>query len=82
MKVYKIVKVEWDDSCAYRGWRDAKDREDNKPVGCMSCGILVKTKKGSIGVAHSVAPDEDIGDTIVIPRSVIKKMEVLSKFRL
>ena len=81
MKTHKIVKVEWLDSCNYRGWRDIKGAKEFEPSVCMSCGILVKAKKGCIGVTHSINDTDDIADTMVIPRKVIQKMEVVSTFR-
>ena len=82
MRTHKIVKVEWEDSTNSPGWRDYNKRKDTEPSTCYSAGILVRTKRGSIGVAHSICPEsKDIADTIIIPRKVIKKIEVLSTFR-
>jgi len=82
MKTYKIVKVDWVDSANWYGWRDNKYRETNSPSKCMSCGILIKTKKGSIGVTHSIESEGDTADTMVIPRCAIRKIEVLSKVKI
>ena len=81
MKTHKIVKVEWIDSSNYRGWRDIEKAKENEPSSCTSCGILVKVKKGSIGVTHSMNDVDDIADTMVIPKKAIQKMEVVSTFR-
>jgi len=81
MKTHKIVKVDWEDSCNYRGWRDREEAKEFTPSSCTSCGILIKTKKGSIGVTHSINDQADPADTMIIPRKVIKKIEVLSTFR-
>ena len=82
MRTYKIVKVEWVDSTASPRWRDIRAREKDAPATCYSAGILVKTKRGSMGVAHSICPEEaDAADTIIIPRKVVKKIEVLSTFK-
>lgn len=83
MKNHKIVKVEWEDSCNYSGWRKSPASKSYEPSSCMSCGILVKTKKGSIGVTHSVGDkdNDEVADTMVISRKAIKKIEVIGKFR-
>lgn len=81
MKTHKIVKVEWNDSCNYRGWRDMNTTKEFRPSTCMSCGILVKTKRGCIGVTHSIDSENEVADTMVIPRKVIQKMEVVSTFK-
>jgi len=81
MKTHKVVKVDWIDSTNYRGWRDADNFKDAEPSHCTSCGILVKVKRGNIGVSHSTSDSADIADTIVISRKAIKKIEVLTTFR-
>jgi len=81
MRTYKIVKVDWVDSCNWRGWRDKKEAIGFTPSTCVSGGILTKTKRGSIGVAHSIS-EESIGDTVVIPRKCIKGIEILTTFRI
>jgi len=82
MKTHKIVKIKWIDSAGYRGWRDMDKVKECEPSTCYSCGILVKTKKGSIGVTHSIAPlENDASDFQVIPKRAIKEIEVLSTFR-
>ena len=81
MKTHKIVKVDWVDSCNYRGWRDIDRAKESEPASCISCGILVKVKRGSIGVTHSMNDEDGIADTMVIPRKVIQKIEVVATFR-
>lgn len=81
MRTHKVVKVEWDDSMSYRGWRDRTDKL--KGAACMSCGILVKAEKGYIGITHSIGAtsNDEIGDTMVISKKVITKFEVISTFK-
>lgn len=82
MKTRKIVKVEWDDTASHRGWHDINKAKDFDPLPCVSCGILVKVKKGNIGIAQSLAECEDIGETLVISRKSIQKITVLDTFRM
>lgn len=81
MRTHKVVKVEWDDSMSYGGWRGRDDKL--KGANCMSCGILVKVKKGYIGITHSMGDtcNDEIGDVMVIPRHAIKKIEVILTFK-
>jgi hypothetical protein len=81
MKTHKIVKVEWIDSAAYTGWTKHEKAREYFPEDCISCGILVKTRKGSIGVTHSIGP-RDVDSVMVIPRKVVKKIEVIGKVRI
>lgn len=73
------MKVEWEDSTSYRGWRD--DAKELGPAKCMSCGVLVRVKKGCIGVTHSITDTEEFGGIMIIPRKAIRKMEIISTFR-
>lgn len=81
MKTRKIVKVEWSDIAAYHGWKDKGETNKYEPLDCVSCGILVKVKRGNIGLVQSLSETEQTGEAIVIPRKVIKKMETVATFR-
>ena len=80
MRTHKIVKVDWEDSASYSGWRDRSDGKRFEVAKCTSCGILVKARRGSIGVTHSIEEGQ-INGTIVISRKAITKMEVVHTFR-
>jgi len=81
MRTYKIVKVEWEDTCNYRGWHDRKSRKAFEALPCVSAGILVNVRTGCVGVTHSVTKGDDVGETIIIARKVIKSITVLSTFK-
>ena len=81
MKKHKIVKVEWEDSASYSGWTKREKTEEFDPYLCISCGILVRTKRGSIGVTHSISK-QDVDNVMVIPRKTIKKIETIGDIRI
>lgn len=80
MRTFTIVKVEWEDSTNWRGWRSREKRSDIKPSPCVSAGILVQRNKDVIAVSHSYGED-DFGDTIAIPRKCTKSIEVIARFK-
>jgi len=55
--------------------------KEYEPSKCISCGILVKVKKGSIGVTHSISDAEEVAEIMIIPRKAIQKIEVISTFK-
>ena len=81
MKTYKVVKVEWEDSSTHVGWRRHSETRELDPMKCTSCGLLVKTQKGSIGISTTVAENQDKIDTVVIPRKCVKSIEQIAKIR-
>jgi hypothetical protein len=81
MKTHKIVKVEWEDSASYSGWTKREKTEEFDPYACISCGILVRTNKGSIGVTHSISK-QDVDNVMVIPKKAVKKVEVIGKIKI
>ena len=81
MKTYKVIKVDWVDSCTASGWRDRGNLITRHPSHCVSCGIQVRTEKGSIGVTHSISDFDDATDTIIIPRKAIQKIEKITTFK-
>ena len=81
MKTHKIVKVEWNDSCNYRGWNKFSTAEEFDPMPCVSSGILVKVKRGNIGITHSTS-NHDVAETIVISRKSIRSIKVIDTFKL
>jgi len=81
VRTYKIVKIDWDDSAMHGGWRPESHAREYSPGKCVSGGILVRTKPGSVGVTHSIG-ESAVCDTIVIPRKAIRSIEVLSTFKV
>ena len=82
MKTYKVLRVDWIDSTSHSGWNDREHLETHHCNSCISCGIQVKTEKGTLGIAHSACVENsDICDTIIIPRKAIRKIERITTFR-
>ena len=81
IKTHKIVKVEWTDPANYSGWSKVTEAEDWDSMPCISSGILVKVKKGHIGITHSMDTQGKVAETMVIPRSAIRKIETIATFK-
>ena len=76
--LHKIVLVEWEDSASWKGWRERNNCKELLPAICFSAGFLVKSNKKCVGISNSLG-ECTIGDTIVIPRSCIKKIKTLGR---
>jgi len=81
MRTYKIVKVDWVDCVTTQEWRDRQLLRGRGADDCVSCGILVKTQKGTMGLTHSIGGN-DVNSTIIIPRKTIKKIETIATFKV
>ena len=81
MKTHKIVKVDWLDTASYNGWTKREKVKEFDLYEAISCGILVKTAKGTIGVTHSISK-QDVDNVMVIPKKVVKKIEVLGRIKI
>ena len=42
---------------------------------------MVKVKKGNIGICQTFAENDDIGETLVIPRKVVRSIKVIDTFK-
>ena len=82
MKTYKIAKVEWEDITSFASWRDIHDVKKCEPSKCVSVGTLVKGKKGVVALCQSVADNEDVGSTKIIPKHNVRKIEILGTYKL
>ena len=81
MRTYKVIRIEWLDSTSHTGWSDREHLKTHHPCMCVSCGVQVKTERGSVGVTHSICENKDVCDTIIIPRKAIQKMEKITTFK-
>ncbi len=69
----KIYKVTWVDAHSITEWTSIEDLEEPKFV--QTVGFLVKETERSYYIAGSFAGEtEEVGDTIVIPKTWIKEM--------
>ena len=80
-KDYKIVEVEWIDSCSNDRWMYLEDL-DFTPIHCKSSGYLIKDEDDYIIIANSVGKNDD-GECnqccgmIAIPRAAILNFQVI-----
>ena len=81
MKTHKVVRVDWLDTASYNGWTKRDKVKEFDLYEAISCGILVKSDKESIGVTHSISK-QDVDNVIVIPKKVIRKIEVLGQIKI
>ena len=81
MQTHRIAKVEWLDIASYYGWKDKDETNDYESVSCVSCGILTKVKRGHLGLAQTVSETEKRAEMLVIPRKVVTRIEIISRFR-
>lgn len=72
----RMVKVDWQDSCEWSGWRD--DINIMKPSNCTTIGYLRKSYKTHIVVASS-ASNGGFCSHMIIPHGCIKKITDLKE---
>lgn len=75
-KPKQVVRVEWEDSCAYMGWWDSVG-EEFKSTTVITIGILVERKRDRIIISSSW--DEHCKrwiDPLVIPMSAVRKIKM------
>jgi len=74
-KKNRLVEVEWEDSCAYRGWQITEQTEISMPSQCRSIGYLMVKDDDRIVIAQSLDDDGmSVADVIVIPKSAVKRL--------
>lgn len=79
-KRMEIVEVEWIDSCGNAAWRSVEhDDEEITDLSCKTVGYLFKRTKDRVVVALNQSATGNVGDTIAIPRSAVRRMSVLKK---
>ena len=76
MKKRKLIEVEWHDSASLHRWRqpDAHQREA-KTVNCVSVGWETKRTSDSITLTQTVSEDNELLDSISIPRGCIRRVK-------
>ena len=82
MSGHPLVIVEWSDILSISDWRDFEDVLTDKPVSCVTAGFLVRDDRELVVVAATISNDdghEGVGDTVAIPRGVVKKITRITK---
>lgn len=71
---YRLIRVEWMDSCSSHGWVDKDDLSENEEnLSVYSVGYLIKEKSGSITVSSHIA-SQAVDAPMTIPKCAIKLM--------
>ena len=71
----RLSLVEWEDSSTCVGWH--RLGYDDDISRCVSIGVLCKESDKFITLALSKSDSGNIGDTISIPRSCVKRIRRL-----
>lgn len=78
---FPMVSVEWYDIVSQSGWRDFKDLQKEELATCITKGHLFSQSKGITRIFGDYSMDEskekieNIGNTTIIPNSVIKEIK-------
>ena len=79
-----MVEVVWQDIVSDSGWQDLEQLKDSKLATCVTKGHLLSQVKGVTRIFgdYSFSDNgkdiESIGNTTIIPNSVIKEIKKLS----
>ena len=76
---YKIVRVEWEDSCRpVSEWQWIDDYSAPETVRCLSVGFLIAKTKTAIALAPNLGDldkeQQQASGIIRIPRSAVRKI--------
>ena len=83
ISAYPFVEIEWLDIEGDAGWSTTKDLNKEKLPTCVSKGYLVSQKNGVTRIftdyikAKEGDSFENIGNTTIIPTSVIQSIKIL-----
>ena len=77
---YKLVVVDWVDAAFEPGWKHSREARPTWST-CKTTGYLVVKNKQKIAIAMNVNDDGGYGETMVIPRSTVRKITVLTKVK-
>ena len=75
---YERVAIFWEDATSSSSWVSISEAEASVPAIVFSEGYVVKKAKSFIVLASSFS-DDHLGDEIVIPNKLIKKIEKLGR---
>lgn len=78
----RIVEVEWIDSASMPGWKSTEEIDftlkENKECICTSIGYLYKEMDDAICLVSAINhTGEQVDNTFIIPKSVIKSIKKL-----
>lgn len=73
---YKIIRVDWIDSSATRGWTYMPEHKEQNLL-VHSIGYLLKENKTEITISTSYTPHESAMDPLTIPKVAIKSRKFI-----
>jgi len=77
MPKHRLLRVEWEDSASRGKWHRTTEIGRRATLQCESVGYVVRSDKHEIVLAQSICENEDINDTMAIPRGCIRKVRRL-----
>ena len=78
MKDYKIVRVEWIDSCEPADNAEIESHEIQERQTMIQVGYMIKETEISVSIAGAWKPELSTFDYVItIPRVAIKSLEIL-----
>ena len=76
------VCIEWVDPCGGSGWMEVRPARNMRPHACQTIGfILYQDEERTVMAASrswSTSGDVEVGDRVVVPTSLIKKIGPIS----
>lgn len=73
----EVLKIIWDDTTSYVGWRTFANLKNTELSHCKSIGYFQHQNNNSITIAKCVVDDSDVLDCQSIHRGCIKKVKRL-----
>lgn len=74
----KVIRVDWQDSCEYAGWREKSDVAEMKPAPCTTIGYLISDCKTHLVLASSICGSSQCSH-MSIPKGCITKITPLQE---
>jgi len=67
------IFIKWNDPACYRGWQNIRNIPEFEPSHCTTLGIYQGETETHVAVSLSDGDGETAGETMIIPKAVIKK---------
>ena len=67
------IFIKWNDPACYHGWTDTSNIPQFTTVACTTLGIYRGETKTHVSVSLSDGDNATSGETMIIPKAVIKK---------
>ena len=80
-KGYPRVEVEWLDSAGMAEWGGEDEYQKQRPLIIKSVGYLLNKGSGHVTLVQNVDENRKMNGSMSIPRSVVRKITVLTSGR-